>query len=494
MTRPKSTSSSHLGSTCQDVDRTLLIIGLIVGGGWPALAQTTTPTAPPVAADARRGHCAGTGEQPAPCRDRGTRRRRGVRGPAARAGDHAERGAAAGTPGRITWMCSRSLSVAPVGGHLSRYPRQLPHPPGSPVADLHRPAASMRSSAPRRRKRTPSARSSRRARAICASKSRARSGRSSPRAKRKRCSRGRSTPSMAQVRDLRSRFSPGSSPPTTCRRRRRRPRGSSCWRSRRRTRAASQKPISRRLRGSKRRAAGAARKSHAAGSRTARDAWNARVDALIADSLKGRAERRALEDRVASAEDRAQASRASGRPQVALGAGYDYARPNPHIFPRSGDWKTSWDVSSMSPGLCGTAAAEGRSREKRSRTRARSTRGSGTSIARSTFEVRQRTLQLDSSRAAVTATDDEVRAALEAERVVGERYRVGGGDADRRARRAGGAPAGRARSHPGDRERPAGRGAAAAGAGAVNDARRSCKARRSSDAMRRCDPSRMQTS
>ena len=42
-----------------------------------------------------------------------------------------------------------------------------------------------------------------------------------------------------------------------------------------------------------------------------------------------------------------------------------------------------------------------------------------------TFEVRQRTLQLDSSRAAVTATDDEVRAALEAERVVGERYRVG---------------------------------------------------------------------
>jgi outer membrane protein TolC len=34
-------------------------------------------------------------------------------------------------------------------------------------------------------------------------------------------------------------------------------------------------------------------------------------------------------------------------------------------------------------------------------------------------------LQLDSSRAAVTATDDEVRAATEAERVVGERYRVG---------------------------------------------------------------------
>ena len=41
------------------------------------------------------------------------------------------------------------------------------------------------------------------------------------------------------------------------------------------------------------------------------------------------------------------------------------------------------------------------------------------------FEVRQRTLQLDSSRAAIGASEDEVRAALEAERVVGERYRVG---------------------------------------------------------------------
>jgi len=151
----------------------------------------------------------------------------------------------------------------------------------------------------------------------------------------------------------------------------------------------------------------------------------ARVAELIAIALKTRPERRAFEQRAVSAEDRAEASRASARPQLALGAGYDYARPNPRIFPRSGDWKTSWDVSvNLSWSLWDSG-------------RRRAEQGEALATARSfharvgdfdrqvTFEVRQRTLELDSSRAAVTATEDEVRAALEAERVVGERYRVG---------------------------------------------------------------------
>lgn len=152
---------------------------------------------------------------------------------------------------------------------------------------------------------------------------------------------------------------------------------------------------------------------------------SARVDALIADALKGRSERRALEDRAQSAEERAQASRASGRPQLALGAGYDYARPNPRIFPRSGDWKTSWDVSidvSWSLWDSGRRGAE----QGEALATARSINARiGDFDRQLTFEVRQRTLQLDSSRAAVSASEDEVRAALEAERVVGERYRVG---------------------------------------------------------------------
>ena len=151
----------------------------------------------------------------------------------------------------------------------------------------------------------------------------------------------------------------------------------------------------------------------------------ARVDALIADALKGRAERRALEQRVSSAEDRAQASRASGRPQVALGAGYDYARPNPRIFPQK---RRLEDVMGRVDRCLVVAVGQRppRGRAGRSaRERARAQRAIGDFDRQVTFEVRQRTLQLDSSRAAVTATDDEVRAALEAERVVGERYRVG---------------------------------------------------------------------
>jgi outer membrane protein TolC len=42
-----------------------------------------------------------------------------------------------------------------------------------------------------------------------------------------------------------------------------------------------------------------------------------------------------------------------------------------------------------------------------------------------TVDVRQRTLEIESGRAAVAAADDGFRAASEARRVVGERYRAG---------------------------------------------------------------------
>ena len=42
-----------------------------------------------------------------------------------------------------------------------------------------------------------------------------------------------------------------------------------------------------------------------------------------------------------------------------------------------------------------------------------------------TFEVQQRELELDSSRAAIGTAEDGVRSALETQRVLGERYRAG---------------------------------------------------------------------
>jgi outer membrane protein len=138
-----------------------------------------------------------------------------------------------------------------------------------------------------------------------------------------------------------------------------------------------------------------------------------------------RPERRALEQRAASAEARADAVDATGRPQIAVGGGYDYARPNPRIFPRLGEWRTSWDVSInltwslWDAGRRSADAGEARANARAARARAEEF------DRQAAFEIEQRQLELASSREAIGAAGDEVRAAVEAERVVGERYRVG---------------------------------------------------------------------
>jgi outer membrane protein len=151
----------------------------------------------------------------------------------------------------------------------------------------------------------------------------------------------------------------------------------------------------------------------------------AEVAELIAAALDARPERRALNDRAQAAHDEIDAASAAWKPQLALGGGYDYARPNPRIFPRSTDWRTSWDAS---VNVSWTIWDGGR----RKADRAVATATAAALDARTadfdrslTFEVRQRRLELDSSIAAIGAADEEVRAAADAERVVGERYRAG---------------------------------------------------------------------
>ena len=146
---------------------------------------------------------------------------------------------------------------------------------------------------------------------------------------------------------------------------------------------------------------------------------------LIAGALEARPERQAMAQRAVSADLRAAAVAAGARPQIAVGGGYDYARPNPRIFPRRGDWQTSWDASinltwSLWDG--GRRAAEfGEARANASALRTRL----DDFDRQATFEVRARVLELDASRQAVTVADDEIRAAVETERVVNERYRTG---------------------------------------------------------------------
>jgi outer membrane protein TolC len=138
-----------------------------------------------------------------------------------------------------------------------------------------------------------------------------------------------------------------------------------------------------------------------------------------------RPERLALEQRAQAASERANAIAASARPQVSVGSGYDYARPNPRIFPRSGSWKTSWDASiNLSWTLWDggrRGAEQGEARALASALQARI----DDFDRQAAFEVRARTLELESNREAVTAADDGIRAAVEAERVIGERYKAG---------------------------------------------------------------------
>ena len=151
----------------------------------------------------------------------------------------------------------------------------------------------------------------------------------------------------------------------------------------------------------------------------------ASVADLVARALKTRPERQGLEQRAQSADLRAAAAAASKKPLISVGGGYDYARPNPRIFPRREEWQTSWDASvnvTWTLWDAGRRAAD--YGEARANAAALRTRVSDFD-RQATFEVRARSLELDSSRQAVTAADDEVRAATEAERVVGERYKAG---------------------------------------------------------------------
>jgi outer membrane protein len=149
------------------------------------------------------------------------------------------------------------------------------------------------------------------------------------------------------------------------------------------------------------------------------------VSELIARALQSRPERQALEQRAVSADMRASATASSKWPQVGIGGGFDYANPQPRNFPRNDIWATAWDASInvtwtlWDGGRRGAETGEARANAAALRTRV------GNFDREVTFEVRARALELGSSRQAVTAADDEVRAALEAERVVTERYRAG---------------------------------------------------------------------
>lgn len=143
------------------------------------------------------------------------------------------------------------------------------------------------------------------------------------------------------------------------------------------------------------------------------------------DAGSERAERQALVDRVAAADERQRAAAAGRGPSLAITAAVDYANPNPRIFPRADAWRESWEVGLTASWTLwdgGRVAAE-TAEAAAAATAARARLADVESLI--ALEIRQRSFDLESAQAALVAATDGVRSATEARRVVQERFNVG---------------------------------------------------------------------
>lgn len=147
--------------------------------------------------------------------------------------------------------------------------------------------------------------------------------------------------------------------------------------------------------------------------------------AMTGAALEARPERQALELRIVGAADRTRAAAAGRLPTVSFVGGVDYANPNTRIFPRDDAWRRSWDVGvNVSWALWDAGRTKAEMAEAAAaQTAVRERLAEFDSVTRA--EVRQRSLDLDSSHAVVRASADAVRSATEARRVVTERFNVG---------------------------------------------------------------------
>ena len=146
---------------------------------------------------------------------------------------------------------------------------------------------------------------------------------------------------------------------------------------------------------------------------------------LIKQALDTRTERKALTFRLGGAEERQKAALTGNKPTVAFTGGFDYARPNPKIFPRKGEWQESWDVgvavnwNFLDFGRAKAQAAEANAAITATRERIAEF---DTIVS---ADIRQRLLDLNSTEAMVRAAGDAVRAAAEARRVITDRFAAG---------------------------------------------------------------------
>jgi outer membrane protein TolC len=138
-----------------------------------------------------------------------------------------------------------------------------------------------------------------------------------------------------------------------------------------------------------------------------------------------RPERRALGIRIQGALERETAARSGHLPSMAIVGGYDYARPNPRIFPRANKWEPSWDLgvtvhwSLWDGGRVDAEAAEAAASRRAIEARRREF------DEQLDADVRQRRLDLASALEAIAAAEAGVLSAADARRVVNDRFAAG---------------------------------------------------------------------
>ncbi len=146
---------------------------------------------------------------------------------------------------------------------------------------------------------------------------------------------------------------------------------------------------------------------------------------LVARATAGRSERLALQERQASAEALARSVTAALRPQIAALASIEPSRPNARFVPRTDRWHTSWDLG---VNVTWSLFDGGRARAERAAALAQADAIAARLAefdAAVGVELRQRQLDVETTRAAIEAAAEAVAAAAEARRVVGERFEAG---------------------------------------------------------------------
>jgi len=149
------------------------------------------------------------------------------------------------------------------------------------------------------------------------------------------------------------------------------------------------------------------------------------IGALTEQARAARSERSALTERAAAARAQGAAAASATRPQVGLAAGLEESRPNARIVPRVDAWRHSWEAAVS---VTWQLFDGGRAKADRAAAAAQAVafeRRRDEFDAVLALELRQRRLDVASGRAALGASDDAIRAATEARRVVEERFRAG---------------------------------------------------------------------